>query len=256
MYEAFAWLKPGLVPETNERSNLYGNSDGSGTAPFRGEAVYRAISEALERWAWRESLAEQRCQLRFDLDASTNGFAAFPGLLRPSPRMAAYFEAAERWSIGAWWEGKVGASSFTSGWPGVSGLEIQSGIPGAAVVVLWKQLGDLRAYGFAAAGSPEVAAKKASVELGRNLQVLEFYQSSGSLPRSQNERRLVHFASKAGAADFDKRIGVAVNSPVAAPTLVVDESVKGPWTKYTHVWRCLFDPAALYDNGDDDYFHF
>ena len=86
VFEAFASLRPELMSGSGELSSLYGNSDGSGTAAGKAEAVYRAISEALERWAWHESLKQNRAELRIDLDGTTTGFAAFPGLFARSAR--------------------------------------------------------------------------------------------------------------------------------------------------------------------------
>ena len=240
---------------SGELSSLYGNSDGSGTAAGKAEAVYRAISEALERWAWHESLKQNRAELRIDLDGTTTGFAAFPGLFARSARENAYFEAVERWSLSAWWEGKLGHSLFST--EGVNGVEILSPLAGGKAVVVWAPAaGNGRAYGFAAGATRATAVRKAKVELGRNLHVLEYYQSSGAAPATLNEKRLVFFHSAAGISRFESRLSQPLPPQIPPPPLVVDCAVPGPWGEYAKVWRCLFDPSDLCDNGEPDYFHF
>jgi hypothetical protein len=260
VFEAFALLdeKAGL-PDT-DTSNLYGNWHGSGTAPGRAEAVYRALSEALERWAW--SQASSREELGFQLDSSTTGFAAFPGIHSRSPRAAAYLEAAERWSLDAWWEERLGQRLLQGlPWEGVRGIQILSPLRGTFVVILWKDCEHFRAYGFAGGVTVPAAAQKAAVELGRNIQVLDYQRSVAGTPQgepsSRNERRLLFFAGKKGRELFDRRVARTVNGLSAAPDLAVDGAVPGPWTRYAHVWRCLFDPRGLTrDSLADDYFHF
>jgi hypothetical protein len=255
VFEAFVTLRRELMGGASERSSLYGNSDGSGTAAGRAEAVYRAISEALERWAWQESLREKRAELRFDLDGTTTGFAAFPGLFARSARANAYFEAVERWSLNAWWEEKLGQEAFSA--EGLEGIEILSPLAGGKVVVVWAPAaGNGRAYGFAAGASRAAAVRKAKVELGRNLHVLEYYGASGRAPATLNEKRLVYFNSSAGVARFESRLARPSPPPFPPPPLVVDCAVPGPWGEYAKVWRCLFDPSDLCDNGEPDYFHF
>ncbi len=262
MYEAFATLheSTGYQKEIN---HLYGNTHGSGSSLYRAEAIYRAISEALERWAWNEAYQnpEQKIALCYDLDPSTTGFAAFPGLVARSARATAYFEATERWSLSAWWEGKLDHQTLVSvPWEKVQGIEIVSPIKKVSVVVLWQESADFRAYGFAAAANSKKAMRKAAVELGRNIHVLEYQrsvqESALGAPANRNERRLLYFAGAEGKSLFDQRLKKSCSPLLVAPPLVVDRSVPGPWNKYAQVWRCLFDPRALYDNGGDNYFHF
>lgn len=260
VFEAFCTLKPGLV-EKPQLSNLYGNFDGSGTASQKSEAVYRAISEALERWAWfGSSNLPHASNLGLDRDSSTNGFAAFPGIFPASARRLAFYEALERWSLGAWWEGKISHRNFSTGSESVSAIELESPIQGGSAVVAWYDSPTFRAYGFAAGKNQEFAFNKACVELGRNVHVLEYYHSMAATlaanPSTINEKRLVFFASPQGKDLFAERIAKKVLSMAAPPKLIVDQQVQGPWSQYTHVWRCLFDPSSLYDSGEKEYFHF
>jgi hypothetical protein len=264
-YEAFASLDAERTQYRAESSSLYGNWAGTGTAKTKAEAIYRAASEAMERWAWHESAAEWRAHpfsdpLAFHLDSGTTGFAAYPGWNGAAARPFALSEAAERWSIRSWWEQKLRHRELKDGlrWPRVEGLEIITPITRQKVAVLWMEEKGDTAFGFAAAPSLTRAVEKAAVELGRNLQVLGFSRESPVAPSSRNEKRLLSFARGEGKRAFLSRCKRA--DPVVVqkhrPKLLVDQEVKGPWTAYAPVWRCLFDPTGLADNGADDYFYF
>ena len=51
-FEAVAFLKDNLVPNWVGKSQIYKNCDGSGTSSHKNIAVYKSISEALERLAY------------------------------------------------------------------------------------------------------------------------------------------------------------------------------------------------------------
>lgn len=273
VFEAFAALDRAATGVPAGASRLYGDGDGdgAGTGPSKTAAVYRALSEALERWAWYSSFEARRPGLGFDLDPSTTGFAAFPGLSARSPRANALAEAIERWCLGMWWQGAL-SHRFLGPlrWEGVAGLEILAPGLDRAVALLWKDGPEGRAYGFAAGENLEAAAARAAVELGRNARALGNAESKrgteAEKPRARNERRLLFFAGENGRAVFDARLrmdshmGMGLSQEGKAqrirPKLVVDCPVPGPWGKYAHVWRCLLDPAELHDTGADDYFHF
>jgi hypothetical protein len=78
MYQANAWLSDRIVTK-RKRYALYSDADGTGTAQSPMIARYMAISETMERWAYRAKLrADDRELYGFDIDESTNGMAAFP----------------------------------------------------------------------------------------------------------------------------------------------------------------------------------
>lgn len=259
IFEAFATLDEKTTGFKKEGQFLYGNAHGTGTAATKPEAIYCAISEALERWAWSSAYQDPtlRKALRYDLDPSTTGFAAFPGLGLHGARKRAFFEATERWSLCMWWEGKLPHSDLKL--EGVSGISLQSGVPGTATVVIWSEEHGLTHYGFASSINITAAVAKAKIELQRNKDVLEFYaaeKKKGALPPlGLTERRLRFFAEPAGYALFKERLS-RKGSPSTAPVLAVDMSVRGPWTQYTHVWRCLFESSKFRENDKDDYFLF
>ncbi|MGZ3658870.1 MAG: hypothetical protein ACXVB9_08600 [Bdellovibrionota bacterium] len=255
-FEAFAHLDEAKTGYSVKGKFLYGDSHGTGTAKTKPDAIYAAVSEALERWAWDSCSRDTalRAALRYDLDPSTTGFAAFPGLGTQGARKRAYFEAAERWSLAAWWEGKLGHKPLAVS--GAEGVQLITPTPACSVVVLWKMHKGLVCYGFASSYSAAAAAEKARVELLRNQDILEFYSQQSSLPPlNLTERRLRFFAEAAGFGRFQQRLD-RQGAGAGAPTLVVDRVVIGPWSQYAHVWRCLFDGGAVRENDGDDYFLF
>lgn len=105
-FEAYCYLSPNLRNLRTDNCHIYGNADGSGSGQTKLEASYKAISEAMERWAFYQSIkSNQTHSFGFDIDATTAGIAAFPGLFKIQARSRAYYEALERWAIRSWWEG-------------------------------------------------------------------------------------------------------------------------------------------------------
>lgn len=260
-YEAYAELPPQYAPQSE--SSLYGRVHGSGTHALRSQAIYRAASEAIERWAFFESLSQYPNSYGFYLDPSTTGMAAFPGLTEKSARPIAYYEAAERWSLMAWWEKRIDHKQLLRDLSsGINGIEILSPIPNVATVILWKEEASFTAYGFAGHKNLSLAIKKALVELWRNCTILSDYQKNPKIiPGTINERRLLHFAVKDGRRDFVARISNTQSfsgASVEKPRLLIDEPIAGPWSSYAFVWRCLFDSSELLgsESTNDNYFLF
>ena len=106
---AAAYLTAGLVAPELRLHSVVEQPDGAGSHRFTQVACHMAISEALERWAvyhCRESGNEAIGGMEFD--HSSNGFAAFPGLLKRQARKAAVRESIERHCMMCWWEGQLG----------------------------------------------------------------------------------------------------------------------------------------------------
>ena len=81
MTQANARLSPGLTPK--RARSIYSDADGSGTHPRASVARHMAVSEALERWAFHSVVRSPRAaEFGFDVDPSSNGMSAFPGLVR------------------------------------------------------------------------------------------------------------------------------------------------------------------------------
>ena len=106
MFQANARLSPGLTRK--RQMSIYSDADGTGTHRIASIARHMAVSEALERWAFHATVRSERAaEFGFDVDPSSNGMAAFPGVLRRNARRKAMLEAVERFCLIALWEGRA-----------------------------------------------------------------------------------------------------------------------------------------------------
>ena len=176
-------------------------------------ARYMAISEAMERWAFRIKVrAPDRELYGFDIDESSNGMAAFPGLFHTEARKRALLEAVERSSVIAWWEGVLDGEVRSTDWPGISALVLPSPIGFGLTVVAFREVRPgCFAYGHGAAKDFFGAAERAVMELARNEYVLDLRRVSQGLaaekaPSDLFERRCLFFSSAEGHAMFQERI--------------------------------------------------
>jgi hypothetical protein len=229
-------------------------------------AARKAVSEALERSAYaavRQS--EEREDYGFGVCHDTTGMAAMPRLTFGAAAMArsnAQLEALERWAIDHWWLGKLPAVRRNPVGPvQVLSIRLPRSICGygkSAVLICWSDSESGRSYGFGAGPSESRALESAITELSRNHWALIGFRTtkssdcSGQLSAqlsvqlSVQERRLLYFASGQGRQAFDQRAHAsfrlcenALN--IAPPRLLVDAEIRGPWSRYGVVWRCLFE---------------
>ena len=184
-------------------------------------ARYMAISETMERWAYRVKVrATDRELYGFDIDESSNGMAAFPGLFRTEARRRAMLEAVERASIIAWWEGAIDGEVRSTEWPGISALVLPSPIGFGVTVVAFREVRpDCFAYGQGAAVNYFGACERAVMELARNEYVLglrgafRWALRCRTHPSDLFERRCLFFSTAEGHAMFQERIGRQDHGP-------------------------------------------
>lgn len=250
MFQCNVHLDPSVLPP-RQRCVIFGDADGTGTHRVAMVARHMAVSEAIERWAFRVvSASEDRVLYGFDADRSSSGMAAFPGLFAYQSRQRALHEAIERHSLIAWWEGKLSGRIRDAEWPGVSALEIDSPSAEARTVIVFKRCDPgFFAYGHAAAPSFHGACERAVVELSRNEYVLRRYWLAGgpqTRPRPGDlfERRCLFFSSPEGHELFLEKARAAVTPPPGPPEVVFDGEIPGPWSKYATVWRVVLKPAT------------
>lgn len=246
-----------------EISALYSRANGSGTATSPMVARFMAISEALERWAhWQLQSAPEGRKFGFDVDPSSNGLAAYPGLWRRQPRAGALMEATERFNLFNWWEGRLPAHESATRWPDVRAVVIASRAPGVAVILFRRTADGFFAYGHSAGADFEAACLKAAAEMERHAQVVTRFAKAhggnirGQLPPDAHpiERRSLFFATEEGHALFLERL----RSPVRDTSelkVVYDGPVPGPWTRYADVWRVVYEPPSRrFLSNDETYF--
>lgn len=259
---ANAYLKSGLIVRPEVRG-LYSQANGSGTSSSSMVARFMAISEALERWAhWQLHAGPERHCYGFDVDPSSNGMAAFPGLWRRQARQGALLEAAERFNLLNWWEGNLPALESETRWPGVRAATICSQAPGMTVILFKRTEDGFFAYGHAAAMDFESACRKAAGEMERHAQVVARFARShageirNQLPASAHpiERRSLFFAQEEGHELFLERLRSPARGE-AEPRLVYDGPVPGPWSRYADVWRVVYAPPSRRFLGmEENYF--
>ena len=248
---ANAYLKEGLAGKRNG-CMLFSPANGSGVSPSPMVARFMAISEAMERWAYAELHHVKGAGYGFDVDPSSNGMAAFPGLLRRQARRGALMEAAERFNLLNWWEGRLPASESATRWAGVRAATICSEAPGVTVVLFKRTQAGYFAYGHGSAMDYEGACRKAAVEMERHELVMAHFavahagRIENQLPPSAHpiERRSVFFATEAGHELFLERLRSGPHKPAPKPRMVFDGPIPGPWGHYADVWRTVYEPPS------------
>lgn len=235
-----------------EANALYSRANGSGTATSPMVARFMAISEAMERWAhWQLHASPEGRKYGFDVDPSSNGLAAFPGLWRRQARQSALLEAAERFNLLNWWEGRLSARESETRWPGVRAAIIRSQAPGITVILFKRTEDGFVAYGHAAGMDFESACRKAAGEMERHARVVTRFALSHAgkirdqLPDSAHpiERRSLFFAQEEGHELFLGRLRSPARGE-AELKLVYDGPVPGPWSVYADVWRVVYAPPS------------
>lgn len=249
---ANAFLRKGLAGNL-WHDTVFSIADGSGTSPSPMIARFMAISETMERWAhWQLHASTEKHKYGFDVDPSSNGMAAFPGLFSRQARHGAMMEAAERFNLLNWWEGRLPAAESDTCWSGVRAATICSEAPGVTVILFKRTDDGFTAYGHAAAMDFATACRKAAIEMERHVLIIARFakahagQLTEQLPDDAHpiERRSLFFASEAGHELFLERLRSAPRRAMARPKLVFDGVVPGPWSRYADVWRVVYEPPS------------
>jgi hypothetical protein len=262
-FMANAYLRAGLKTDRIGRA-VFSGAHGSGTASSPMVARFMAVSEAMERWAhWQLHTGSERHRFGFDIDPSSNGMAAFPGLWRRQARTSALMEAAERFNVLNWWEGRLAAMESGTRWPGVRAATICSDAPGLTVILFKQTEAGFVAYGHAAALDFDSACRKAAVELQRHEQAVAHFALShagrirNQLPPEAHpiERRSLFFALEEGHELFLERLRSRRTRPAPILKVVFDGFIPGPWSRYSDVWRVVYEPPSNRFLGlDENYF--
>jgi len=254
-----AFLRPELSAGKMAHA-VYGNADGTGSSKNPAVARHKAISEALERWAFlaiHRAGPEEKAKYGFDHDRSSNGMAAYPGL-KFQARRAARFEALERWALIGWWAGHLPAElGAAPGYPRVGMVRIRHRQPGEVVVLYHKAASGVVSYGHAAGATLGSAADRAMGELARAEFVLARHRAKGALATVSNyfERRVVHFSTEAGFAEFNERLRKKPDRPAPAWRTIFDGEIQGPWSRWATIWRhCVEMPTHAFLNREENFF--
>ena len=249
LFQANARLRPGLVPRG--RAKLYHSSaDGTGAHASPMVARHMAVSECLERWAFHATVrSDRREDFGFDVDETSNGMAAFPGLSAAPARRSAVLESLERFCLLHWWEGRLDGQLRDTEWPGVSALAFEPPLGGVAVLLFARSEWGFHVYGHAAAESFTRACERAMLELTRHEWVLrnrlEALGNGTSEPLTERlEKRSWFFSTEAGHELFRERLAQRSTTPPPRHRIICDREVTGPWSDFATVWRFVLQPPS------------
>jgi hypothetical protein len=243
--QANARLKRGLVPR--REMQIFSDADGTGIHGSPMVARQMAISEALERWAYYATVrSSRRAVFAFNVDGSSNGMAAFPGLFDRSARSRAISEAVERFCLLNWWERRLDGEIRKTSWQGVTSVSFDSPLGRTAVILFMRSEWGFYVYGHAAARSFAEACDHALVELVRHESVVRCWTLAGNtVPTGdQFEKRAWFFTTQEGHDLFCERLETRIDCPPPKTEIICDSEIRGPWSAYATIWRFLFRPPS------------
>jgi hypothetical protein len=253
-YDSVAYLHPTLcIPKSTE---IYANGAGGGASKFKIVAIQKAISEALERWAFFQlsvdSQAEQR-RLGLDVDPTSTGFACNPSLFEFKVRKKAKEEAIERWAVFNWWRNKLPIEIFLMSDECVEFEIITPFLDIKVFVSARRSLNGTYTYGFSASDRASYRREQAWIEQARNIEALS-RTSSNLNPLFIGDKRLLYFSKEIGFKDFLEKLksSSTIHQIPEKPKILVDSEVKGPWSNYCRVWRTLFEGGETWRHSTDE----
>lgn len=259
-FEAVVSLKNNLRPSWVANSEIYKNCDGSGTALFKNIAVYKAISEALERLTFYELADLSAKEFCFDVNPTTTGMAAYPHFNPAKARVNAKAEAIERWAIHEFNKSNLPIKSHISCIKNFNHYEIITPFNDVKVSLLAFFNGRFYIYGFAGGKNLRHSFDRALIELDRNLRVLtKSYQKTTTYDefKSATDRTIFYFSTQEGYFNFKNKIDSSPNSIINInPKILCDKEMKGKWNTYTKVWRYLLDESYFDYKNDHTFFMF
>ena len=257
-FEATAQLRDDLWPSFTRQHQVYGNFAGTGSDLDKSTACYKAMSEAIERWAYYHIMGEGHqaviTKYGFNLDSSTTGMAAFPTFRLSHARRQAYYEAVERWALAEWWYNNLPIRLLANDQAHLCSYEILTPFSDVSVALLClkEEFTNVFTLGFAASVDASSAQLKAQIELCRNYHLLAQIstQKKADLDIHPNlplyEKRLLYYNNRENFGQILEKIerSLVHNIPVinlpSRPNLLTDVRVSGEWNRFGIVWRCLF----------------
>lgn len=255
-WEALAQLNKNNVPSWAPKSKIYSDFEGSGTSEFKNVAIHKAISEAIERWAFYSSIDIYPSRFGFQKDQSTTGMAAFPSITYKPANLNAKLEAHERWSLCAFWRGNLPVIKHETSIDNLEHFEIKTNFKNVFTSLLVFKKDRRAFFGFAAGKSLEESFGHAMIELNRNIRVFEGRVFSVNELLQICDKRLYFFSTEEGQDLFKVKLENAPSRVLEEPILICDEKIVGPWTKYAKVWRYLYADSYPDDDTDHTFFMF
>lgn len=244
-----------------EKSSIYNNCDGSGADSYKNIAIYKAISEALERMAFYESINVSSHDYGFGDNPTTTGMAAYPHFNYSKARLNAQTEAVERWAVHQFNKSFVPVVIVNTNLNNLEHFELITPFRDKYKISLiaYKYL-DFYVYSFAGGKTIELSFRKALIELNRNLKILlknENYKNSYSYYSDPTDRTLIYYSSNEGYQKFKALINSAPSRLINThPKILCDSPIVGRWSTYTKVWRYLLEDSYFPTYKDHTFFMF
>ena len=236
----------------SQKLRLFHPADGGGMGLTRLEARAKAVSEALERWAYTETSSGPDAVLYgYPYSMSTKGMAAFPSLFPGQARRSAIAEAFEYYSIDAWWGGSL--NHWIINRDDATIVFINQPEYNGHIALAIRHIEGLdnyvASYGIGSGVTPHEAEMKAQLEACRSQTILEQRESTPfsirPKPVLEEEQRLLEFSSPKGFELVKERLATRAWLDEIKPRVVYDGPVTGPWNKYAHVWRYALEPYPV-----------
>lgn len=234
-FEALAYLNEDLL-KYKPHYEIHSNAAGMGSSSNKVVALMKSISEALERWAYSQTKGDNN--LGYDIINDSSGFSAYPNILRNIARRNSIQEAFERWALLSFWNGDI---KLTYSEESKTAIYFDNEL-GLYFTIVFDKQDSKYIYGFSASHNLKDAIYSSRIECYRNFKTIK------SLSKMEyeidklhlGERRLLHFASPEGFQSVMNKIQKSPSKNKTA-NLVLCQEVKGPWSKYTNVYRSVFD---------------
>lgn len=257
-WEAVTKLKKNYLPDWYIPSSIYSSNEGSGTSKFKNNAIHKAISEGLERWAFYSTVEDSDNRFGYKQDPSTTGMAAFPETFSNHSRKNAIFEATERWCLHEFWRLHLPVIEHPSKIENLRHFEIISGQKNLKISLLHYEVEGKNIYGFACENNLSNSFQHALVELSRNIYVLKNLKSEVNLQTLTEvyDRRMFFFSKEEGFHLFLEKVNASPKSILIKPKLICDKEIIGPWSKYAKVWRYLYERSNPEEDSDHTFFMF
>lgn len=254
VYESNVRLKNKWRPTWLTTSQLYKDADGSGTDKYKNIAVYKAISEALERLAFYELVDNKNIDFSFDVNPSTTGMASFPYFNHSLARQNSIYEAVERWAIHSLNYSELPIKKIPIDQRNIEWYEILTPFTKVRVSLIQYKSSELCCYGFAGGKNLSHSFFKSLVELDRNYRVLKKMGKDNLVVNnfsSNVDRTLAFFSSEEGDQKFKELIDKSPRKILHTnPKIICDKPMIGMWNRYTKIWRYLIE-NSYYDRSQD-----
>jgi hypothetical protein len=248
MFEAQAFLRQDLKIKSIPTYQLYGNCDGTGTNRLKKTAITKAISEALERWAFYQN---------YKVGQTTDGMAAYPSFTTKQARQHAKNEAIERWSLHEWWDENLSSNIIDD-----HHIELVTPFIGTSTIIAHSLFilnnEPIYIYGFATADTLLKAKVQANIEMLRNKCALSVINKVSDETICDQEKNLCYFSTIQGNKVFINKINTTctLDRSTTMPKTLFDSEIVGPWSKYARVWKIQFESTKCISVTKDVQFRF